>query len=204
MAPQDVNGDGLWDGDLAQSFPPGSPTQISWWLFSGTSPATAHASAAAATLIGSGVRPAAVRPLLQATAADMSPNGWDPSTGSGRLQTGAALARAGSFTAPAPLYADAVAALRADGRAAAAVMIADREGDAVPDVKVRVRWRGAATASQTGTTDWKGIARFTSPSPTSSKKLFLVEVMRVISGKTAQKPLRSRGTAGDSDRSAST
>ena len=189
MALQDVNGDGLWDGDLAQSFPPGSPREISWWLFSGTSPAAAHASAAAATLIGSGVPPAAVRPLLQATAADMSPNGWDPSTGSGRLQTGAALARAGSFTAPAPLYADAVAALRADGRAAAAVMIADATGAGVSEVKVKIRWRGAATASQTGTTDWKGIARFTSPAPTSSKKLFLVEVTRVISGKAAQRPL---------------
>jgi len=188
MAFQDVNGDGLWDGDLAQSFPPGSPTQISWWLFAGTSPATAHASAAAATLIGSGVSPAAVRPLLQATVADMSPNGWDPSTGSGRLQTGAALARAGSFTAPAPLYADAVAALRADGRAAAAVMIADATGAGVPEMKVRIRWRGAANASQTGTTDGKGIARFVSPAPTSSKKLFLIEVHRVTSGKTTQRP----------------
>ena len=199
MASQDVNGDGLWDGDLAQSFPPGAPTQISWWLFSGTSPAAAHASAAAATLIGSGVPPATVRPLLQATAADMSPNGWDPSTGSGRLQTGAALARARTFNAPAPLYADAVAALRLDGRAAAAVMIADATGDGVSNVKVRVRWRGAATASQTGTTDWRGIARFVSPAPVSSKKLFLIEVQRVISGRTAQRPLpfaRSSGGFG--------
>ena len=199
MASQDVNGDGLWDGDLAQSFPPGAPTQISWWLFSGTSPAAAHASAAAATLIGSGVPPATVRPLLQATAADMSPNGWDPSTGSGRLQTGAALARACTFNAPAPLYADAVAALRLDGRAAAAVMIADATGDGVSNVKVRVRWRGAATASQTGTTDWRGIARFVSPAPVSSKKLFLIEVQRVISGRTAQRPLpfaRSSGGFG--------
>jgi serine protease len=199
MGGQDVNGDGLWDGDLAQSFPPGSPTKISWWLFSGTSPATALASAAAATLIGSGVPPASVRPLLQATAADMNPNGWDPSTGSGRLQTSAALARAGSFNAPAPLYADAVAALRLDGRAVAAVMIADATGDGVPNVKVRVRWRGAATASQTGTTDWRGIARFVSPAPASSKKLFVIEVPRVISGRTAQRPLpfaRSSGGFG--------
>ncbi|HYR18555.1 MAG TPA: S8 family serine peptidase [Myxococcales bacterium] len=188
MAFQDVNGDGLWDGDLAQSFPPGSPTQISWWLFAGTSPATAHASAAAAALIGSGVSPSAVRPLLQATAADMSPNGWDPASGSGRLQAGAALAQASSFTAPNPLYADAVAALRSDGRAAAAVMIADATGAAVPEVKVRIRWRGAASASQTGTTDGKGIARFVSPAPTSSKKLFLIEVHRVSSGRATQRP----------------
>src|SRR5205807_17397 len=82
----------------------------------------------------------------------------------------------GSFTAPAPLYADAVAALRADGRAAAAVMIADARGAAVANVKVKVRWRGAASAAQTGTTDWSGVARFVSPAPSSSKKLFVIEV----------------------------
>src|SRR5262249_46563764 len=60
----DVNQDGLWDGVLAQSFPQGTPSQIGWWLFAGTSPAAAQASAAAAALIGNGVDPGAVRPLL--------------------------------------------------------------------------------------------------------------------------------------------
>src|SRR5882672_9200658 len=69
VSDQDVNQDGLWDGVLAQAFPPGVPTQISWWLFAGTSPATAHVSAAAAALIGNGVAPHTVRPLLQRTAA---------------------------------------------------------------------------------------------------------------------------------------
>ena len=49
-------------------------------------------------------------------------------TGSGRVQASAALAQASTFVAPAPLYADAVAALRSDGRAAGAVMIADASG----------------------------------------------------------------------------
>src|SRR5207237_8031321 len=57
MPGQDVNQAGLWDGVLPQSFRPGQPSQISWWLFAGTSPATAHASAAAAALIGNGVNP---------------------------------------------------------------------------------------------------------------------------------------------------
>src|SRR5229473_2039641 len=140
MPHQDVNGDGLWDGDLAQSFPPGSPTQISWWLVAGTSPATAHTSAAAAALIGAGVAPEAVRPLLQATAAPMGSGGWTAAAGSGRLQTAAALSRASTFVADAPLYADAAVALRADGRASAAVMIADANGEGGANVEVHVRW----------------------------------------------------------------
>src|SRR5262249_20930454 len=125
---QDVNRDGLWDGVLAQSFPQGAPLQIGWWLFAGTSPATAPASAAAAALIGNGVAGGAVRPLLQAPAAGMGGGGWDPRSGSGRLQAASAIASASAFVRPAQLYADAVAALRADGRAAAAVMIANVAG----------------------------------------------------------------------------
>ena len=188
MPGQDVNGDGLWDGVLAQSFPPGSPSQISWWLFAGTSPAAAHASAAAAALIGSGVPPQTVRPLLQATAIEVNPTGWDPASGSGRVQAAAAIANARAFVAPAPLYADAVAALRSDGRAAAAVMVADGNGQGVPNVQVKIHWRGAANAAQSGTTDSSGIARFVSPRPTSSKKLFIVEVPRVIYRGAAQRP----------------
>ncbi len=188
MPGQDVNADGLWDGDLAQSFPPSAPTDISWWLFAGTSPAAAHTSAAAAALIGAGVAPGTVRPLLQATAADLGPSGWDPSSGAGRLQTSAALSRACAFAAPARLYADAVVALRADGRAGAAVMIANASGSGVANATVRVRWRGAANATQTATTNSSGIARFVSPAPTSAKKLFLVEVPRVTVAGISQRP----------------
>jgi hypothetical protein len=184
---QDVNRDGLWDGDLAQSFPAGSPTDISWWLFAGTSPAAAHVSAAAAVLIGSGVAPGAVRPLLQATAADMAAGGWDARAGSGRVQASAALEKASEFVPPPQLYADAVAALRADGKASAAVMIADASGAGVAMAQVTVRWRGAVNAAQTATTDASGIARFVSPAPVSSKKLFVVEVPRVIYGGAAQR-----------------
>src|SRR5207237_1608278 len=35
MPNQDVNGDGLWDGVLVQSFPPGSPSQVGWWVLDG-------------------------------------------------------------------------------------------------------------------------------------------------------------------------
>ena len=214
VSDQDVNQDGLWDGVLAQAFPPGVPTQISWWLFAGTSPATAHVSAAAAALIGNGVAPDAVRPLLQRTAAEpeegdsqwngndsgsnswdpnwgsgrAGSNSWDPKWGSGRVQASKAISKASKFTPRQPVYADAVAALRLDGKAAGAVMIATASGAPVSDAEVHVRWRGAASASQTATTDWKGIARFVSPAPTSSRKLFLIEVPRVIYQGAAQRP----------------
>ena len=188
MPGQDVNQDGLWDGVLAQSFPPGQPSQISWWLFAGTSPATAHASAAAAALIGNGVNPGTVRPLLQATAGDMRTNGWDRKSGSGRVQASTAIASASAFVSPAPLYADAVAALQSDGRAAAAVMIATADGTGVSDAEVHVRWRGAAPGAQTAVTDAQGIARFVSPWPSSSRNLFVIEVPRVIYGGAAQRP----------------
>jgi len=192
VSDQDVNQDGLWDGVLAQAFPPGEPTQISWWLFAGTSPATAHVSAAAAALIGNGVAPDTVRPLLQRTAAENptgdDSDGWNPNWGSGRVQASKAISKASKFTPPQPLYADAVAALRLDGKAAGAVMIATASGAPVSNAEVHIRWRGAASASQTSTTDWRGIARFVSPAPTSSRKLFLIEVPRVISRGAAQRP----------------
>ena len=185
---QDVNQDGLFDGALGQAFPPRSPTNISWWLFAGTSPAAAHVSAAAAALIGAGVPPEGVRPLLQATAAEVNKSGWDRTSGSGRVQASDALAQARTFVAPAPLYADAVAALRSDGRASGAVMIADASGAPVANADVYVRWRGAAPGSQKATTDASGIARFVSPSPGSSRKIFLLEVPRVVYRGAAVRP----------------
>jgi len=185
---QDVNQDGLFDGALAQSFPPRSPADVSWWVFAGTSPATAHVTAAAAALIGAGVAPDAVRPLLQATAAGMGVQGWDRVSGSGRVQASDAVAQASTFVAPAPLYADAVAALRSDGRAAAAVMIADASGAPVSNADVYVRWRGAAPGSQKASTDASGIARFVSPESDTSRKIFLIEVPRVVYLGAAQRP----------------
>jgi serine protease len=190
---QDVNGDGLFDGALGQSFAPGSPTNIGWWVTAGTSPATAHVSAAAAVLIGAGAAPDSVRPLLQATAdADISQNGWDRFSGSGRVQASAALAQAATYAPPAPLYADAVAALRSDGRAAAAVMIADANGNGIANAVVYARWRGAAPDFQKAMTDFSGIARFVSPPPSISRKIFLIEVPRVIYNGV---PLRPRAFA---------
>jgi len=134
------------------------------------------------------VAPQAVRPLLQSTAARMSSAAWDPVSGAGRVQASSAIAQASAYVPPAPLYADVVAALRADGRAAGAVMVTDANGNGVSNVEVHARWRGAAAASQTAVTDWSGIARFVSPSPASSRKLFLLEASRLVRNGVPQRP----------------
>src|SRR5260370_32673035 len=67
-------------------------------------------------------------------------------------------------------------------------MIAGANGAGVAMAQVTVRWRGAVNAAQTATTDASGIARFVSPAPVSSKKLFMVEVPRVIYGGAAHRP----------------
>lgn len=193
----DVNQDGLWDGILVQSFPEGAPSQIGWWLFAGTSPATAHVSAGAAALIGNGANPTDVRGLLQDTADRLGASGWNPGSGSGRIRVANAIERLSfGYVAPAPLYADAVVALRTDGRAAGAVMIADVNGNPVGNVEVQVRWRGAANATRIAPTDSSGIARFVSPSPVSSRKIFLLEVPRIVYRGSAQRPRAFARTGG--------
>jgi len=185
---QDVNQDGLWDGVLAQSFSPDAPTKFAWWLFAGTSPAAAHASAAAAALIGNCADPGDVRAFLHASAAGFGA-GWSPASGSGRIQASDAIALMNSgWHPPKDLYADAVVALRADGRAAGAVMIADATGNGIRNVEVHARWRGAASGGQVAVTDPFGMARFVSPAPTSSRKLFLLEVPRVVYRGVPQRP----------------
>jgi hypothetical protein len=68
-------------------------------------------------------------------------------------------------------------------------MIADASGNGVGNVEVHARWRGAANATQIAVTDGNGIARFVSPAPsTSSRRLFLLEVPRVIHRGAAQRP----------------
>jgi len=79
------------------------------------------------------------------------------------------------------------------------VIIADAGGNGLANVEVRARWRGAAPASQNAITDASGIARFVSPRPGSQRKLFVLEVPRVIYQGVPQRPrpfARSNGGFG--------
>jgi len=87
----DINGDGLADGILGESFPPGEPDRIGLWTMAGTSAAAAQVSGAAALLLAAGAEPDSVRDRINASARDDGVAGFDASFGHGHLDAGAAL-----------------------------------------------------------------------------------------------------------------
>lgn len=88
----DQNGDGYGDGVLQQTFS-GSYNNWGYWFYQGTSMATPHVSGVAALLISAGVAttPDLIRHVLQSTAKDLGPPGFDPEYGWGRVDALAAL-----------------------------------------------------------------------------------------------------------------
>lgn len=87
----DLNGDGVEDGVIQQTFPPslveaGIFNQFSYEPFMGTSQATPHVAGFAALLMHQGVTsPAAIEAAIKRFAVDVEPAGPDPFTGYGVL-----------------------------------------------------------------------------------------------------------------------
>jgi serine protease len=88
----DQNGDGYGDGVLQQTFS-GSYNNWGYWFYEGTSMATPHVSGVAALVISAKVAsaPDDVRNVLQSTAKDLGPLGFDQEYGWGRVDAYAAL-----------------------------------------------------------------------------------------------------------------
>ncbi len=87
----DQNGDGYPDGILQQTFGV-DPNNFAYRFFQGTSMAAPHVSGAAALLISNGVRdPDKVREVIEQTAKDIGPGGWDEEHGWGLIDVRAAL-----------------------------------------------------------------------------------------------------------------
>jgi|GEM_PF-2971306 len=61
---EDRNNDGLPDGVPAEGFLPGSPDDMGYFLFAGTSASAAHAAGAAALLLSAGAQPETIATLL--------------------------------------------------------------------------------------------------------------------------------------------
>lgn len=91
----DRNGDGYDDGILQQTFNPLTKdyTDFGYWFFEGTSMATPHVSGVAALLMahGNATTPDEIRAVMETTAKDKGPTGWDPEYGHGLIQAYEAL-----------------------------------------------------------------------------------------------------------------
>ena len=89
----DQNGDGYVDGVLQQTFG-SSLNDWGYWFYEGTSMAAPHVSGVAALIIsqkGLATTPDEVRNILQSTAKDLGPLGYDTKYGWGRVDAYAAL-----------------------------------------------------------------------------------------------------------------
>lgn len=88
----DQNGDGYIDGILQQTFG-SNPTDFGYYFYQGTSMAAPHVSGVSALLLAQDATRTAndVREILQVTAEDNGPLGWDPIYGWGILDATAAL-----------------------------------------------------------------------------------------------------------------
>lgn len=99
---QDRDEDGLLDGVIGETIALQDPSRTGYWLYAGTSQATALVSGAAARLLAAGHSPEDVRVLLQASATPERyiARPWLDGRGRGRLDVTGALALAESETAP--------------------------------------------------------------------------------------------------------
>ncbi len=92
----DQNEDGYGDGVLQQTYATMDPVDLddgfSYWFFQGTSMASPHVVAAVGLMISEGMSgPDNIRGILQTTATDLGPSGWDREYGYGLINVEGAL-----------------------------------------------------------------------------------------------------------------
>ena len=81
------------DGVLQQTFSEGNPTDLGFWLYTGTSMAAPHVSGLVALLLAQDetMTQAEIREILHGTSVDLGTSGWDEEYGYGRIDAYAAL-----------------------------------------------------------------------------------------------------------------
>ena len=169
---EDRDGDGLLDGVIGETIALGDPSRTGYWLYAGTSQATALVSGAAARLLADGRRSDQVRVLLQGSSAVepyiLTP--WLDGQGRGRLDVSAALALGRSSGSPAP-RAFSVALLGwlatdddTSVRPAARLTVLDEALRPAPAVQVFGTFAGASDVAFTCVTDTEGACTVEGPS----------------------------------------
>ncbi|MEZ4265545.1 MAG: S8 family serine peptidase [Myxococcota bacterium] len=196
----DLDADKIPDGILGER-PAGSAQGAGLFLTSGTSPAAAQVSGAAALLISEGAAPTSIRPLLQQSAfRGFSYGNFTVSDGCGLLNVGFAMEalRAGATKAvPAPLFASAALAFvpsiftKGNIVPQAVVQISRADGTPVSNADVYVHFGGVSDDHQKARTNSQGVAvvgSMQSVAPTAGFVTVTVDAVTQDSGRDVTRP----------------
>ncbi|MDP2310056.1 MAG: S8 family serine peptidase [Pseudomonadota bacterium] len=190
---EDRDGDGLLDGVLGETIALGDPSRTGYWLYAGTSQATALVSGAAARMLADGRRADEIRVLLQGSAAVESyiQAAWVEGRGRGRLDVTNALALGRAEGRPSPrefsvallgwLAAAEQVGEGATVRPAARVTVLDEQ--MLPAVAVQVvgTFSGSADLTFTCVTDTEGACTVEGPAaPATAPGTWMVSVDDVV------------------------
>ncbi len=162
----DYTGDGLPEAILQNNF--NSSGQEGYYYYSGTSPAAAHVSGAAALVKACDptLTNAEIREILQSTAVDLGEPGWDPLYGHGRVDAFSAVGAAcGAPPVCIYVYDISMSVLKKGKKywANAVITIMDTLGNPVPNATVYIVWSGVVSGNDSGITGANGTVTFVSP-----------------------------------------
>jgi hypothetical protein len=196
----DLDADGVPDGILGERAA-GSAQGAGFFLTTGTSPAAAQVSGAAALLLSEGAEPTQVRPLLQQSAFRGFSNGnFTVADGCGLLNVGFAMEalRAGAAKAvPPPLFASATMAFvpsiftKGNIVPQAVVQVSRADGTPVANADVYVHFGGVSDDHQKGRTNSSGVAvvgSMQSVAPTAGFVALTVDAVTQDSGRDVTRP----------------
>lgn len=194
----DVNRDGKPDGIVAQSIDPQDPSQLHYYLMSGTSQATAHVSGAAAWLRAAGADAAEIRQALINTSAGT----WGARLFARRQGLGVVnLSRAlnawvkdsRAIDDDQQYYVDLMPLMYQDGDSVGAmgmIRVIDSHGLPAKKVLLAGHWFGSSASNFGVITNKYGEAFVTTTStvPSSTGAGFGLQVDRVLDGRTRVAP----------------
>ncbi|MES2638000.1 MAG: S8 family serine peptidase [Myxococcota bacterium] len=195
---EDRDGDGLLDGVIGETIALGDPSRTGYWLYAGTSQATALVSGAAARLLADGRRADEIRVLLQGSAAVESyiHTDWVDGRGRGRLDVTNALALGrGAIRPVARGFSVALLGWLAAAdddttvRPAARVTVLDEQLLPAVGVQVVGTFAGVSDLSFTCVTDAEGMCSVVGPAaPATDLGAWTVSADDVVVGGVSHHP----------------